>query len=71
MEVRLILGDQLNAEHTWFEEVNDNVQGVMFEMRQETDYVKHHIQKVVASLELCETLHVQERKKGIEFCITP
>ncbi len=48
MEVRLILGDQLNAEHSWFEEVNDNVCYVMFEMRQETDYVKHHIQKVVA-----------------------
>ena len=48
MEVRLILGDQLNAEQTWFEEVNDNVCYVMFEMRQETDYVKHHIQKVVA-----------------------
>ena len=48
MEVRLILGDQLNAEHSWFAEVNDNVCYVMFEMRQETDYVKHHIQKVVA-----------------------
>ena len=48
MEVRLILGDQLHAEHSWFEEVNDNVCYVMFEMRQETDYVKHHIQKVIA-----------------------
>lgn len=48
MEVRLILGDQLNAEHSWFEEVNNNVCYVMFEMRQETNYVKHHIQKVVA-----------------------
>ena len=34
MEVRLILGDQLHAEHSWFEEVNDNVCYVMFEMRQ-------------------------------------
>ena len=48
MEVRLILGDQLNAEHSWFEQVNSNVIYVMFEMRQETNYVKHHIQKVVA-----------------------
>ena len=48
MEVRLILGDQLNAKHTWFDEVNNNVCYVMFEMRQETDYVMHHIQKVVA-----------------------
>ena len=46
-EVRLILGDQLNAQHSWFKN-NDAVLYVMFEMRQETDYVKHHVQKVVA-----------------------
>ena len=48
MEVRLILGDQLNEEHTWFIEPNNHVCYVMFEMRQETDYVRHHVQKVVA-----------------------
>ena len=48
MEVRLILGDQLNSEHSWFDQVNSHVIYVMFEMRQETNYVKHHIQKVVA-----------------------
>jgi deoxyribodipyrimidine photolyase-related protein len=48
MEIRLILGDQLNEKHFWFTELNDDVCYVMFEMRQETDYVKHHIQKVVA-----------------------
>ena len=46
--LRLLLGDQLNSEHSWFDEVNPNVIYVMAEMRQETDYVKHHIQKVVA-----------------------
>ena len=46
--LRLLLGDQLNSEHSWFDEVNPNVMYVMAEMRQETDYVKHHIQKVVA-----------------------
>ncbi|MEO1448642.1 MAG: cryptochrome/photolyase family protein [Bacteroidota bacterium] len=45
--VRLILGDQLNAQHSWFKTENDDVQYVMMEMRQETDYVRHHIQKVV------------------------
>jgi deoxyribodipyrimidine photolyase-related protein len=48
MEIRLILGDQLNEKHSWFTELDDSVYYVMFEMRQETDYVKHHIQKVVA-----------------------
>jgi deoxyribodipyrimidine photolyase-related protein len=46
--LRLLLGDQLNSEHSWFDEVNPDVIYVMAEMRQETDYVKHHIQKVVA-----------------------
>ena len=46
--LRLLLGDQLNSEHSWFDEVNPDVMHVMAEMRQETDYVKHHIQKVVA-----------------------
>lgn len=45
--LRLILGDQLNAEHSWFQETNNHITYCMFEMRQETDYVKHHIQKVV------------------------
>mgnify|MGYP006145689033 FL=1 len=46
--LRLLLGDQLNSQHSWFDEVNSDVMYVMAEMRQETDYVKHHIQKVVA-----------------------
>ena len=45
--VRLVLGDQLNSKHSWYETTNDNVLYCLFEMRQETDYVKHHIQKVV------------------------
>lgn len=47
MTLRLILGDQLNLKHSWFSEVNTDVLYFMAEMRQETDYVKHHIQKVV------------------------
>ncbi|GGE39762.1 cryptochrome/photolyase family protein [Psychroflexus planctonicus] len=46
--LRLILGDQLNAKHSWFSEKNENVVYFMAEMKQETNYVKHHIQKVVA-----------------------
>ncbi|MDG1729798.1 MAG: cryptochrome/photolyase family protein [Algibacter sp.] len=45
--LRLILGDQLNIKHSWFKETNDDVTYGLFEMRQETDYVKHHIQKVI------------------------
>ena len=46
--LRLILGDQLNTNHSWFEKTDKNVVYLMAEMRQETDYVKHHIQKIVA-----------------------
>ncbi|MFN7014840.1 MAG: cryptochrome/photolyase family protein, partial [Bacteroidia bacterium] len=45
--LRLILGDQLNLKHTWFNEVRKDVLYVMMEIRQETDYVQHHIQKVL------------------------
>jgi deoxyribodipyrimidine photolyase-related protein len=46
--VRLILGDQLNLEHSWFQAVDSDVLYLMAEMRQETDYARHHIQKVLA-----------------------
>ncbi|MGB5981278.1 MAG: cryptochrome/photolyase family protein [Nonlabens sp.] len=46
--LRLILGDQLNHKHSWFNGDQDHIIYHMAEMRQETDYVKHHIQKVVA-----------------------
>ena len=46
--LRLILGDQLDELHAWFKTPDKNVTYVMMEIRQETDYVKHHIQKVAA-----------------------
>jgi len=46
-KLRLILGDQLNRQHSWFREIDNNVTYCLFEMRQETDYVTHHIQKIV------------------------
>lgn len=48
MTVRFILGDQLNQKHSWFKDTDDKVCYFMAEMRQETDYTRHHIQKVVA-----------------------
>jgi deoxyribodipyrimidine photolyase-related protein len=45
--LRLILGDQLNSSHSWFKEVDSNVTYVLMELRSETDYATHHIQKVV------------------------
>ena len=45
--LRLLLGDQLNSHHSWFKTVDDSVTYVMMEIRTETDYATHHIQKVV------------------------
>lgn len=45
--IRLILGDQLNSNHSWFKTIDDTITYVMMEVRTETDYAQHHIQKVV------------------------
>ncbi len=45
--LRLLLGDQLNYNHSWFKTVDDSVIYVLMEVKSETDYVVHHIQKVM------------------------
>ena len=48
-EVRLILGDQLNSNHSWFAQGSQQeVLYLFMEVRSETDYARHHVQKVVA-----------------------
>jgi deoxyribodipyrimidine photolyase-related protein len=44
--LRLILGDQLNTRHSWFNRKDDTVLYAMMELRSESEYVTHHIQKV-------------------------
>ena len=50
--LRLILGDQVNPQHSWFtpspKGVDSGVVYVLMEVRQETDYVLHHAQKILA-----------------------
>ena len=48
MKLRLILGDQLNENHPWFDSVDNDVIYLQMEIRQETDYAPHHIQKLIA-----------------------
>ena len=66
-KLRLVLGDQLNQKHTWFNTVNDDVTYLMAEMRQETDYVKHHIQKVVALFLAMRSFKDDLTEKGHRF----
>ena len=46
--LRLILGDQLNIQHSWFSEDPSVAEYVLMEVREEATYVRHHIQKIVA-----------------------
>ncbi len=46
--LRLILGDQLNANHSWYKSHDPNVLYVVAELQQEMHYVQHHIQKLCA-----------------------
>ncbi|WP_264521055.1 cryptochrome/photolyase family protein [Flavobacterium sp. N1994] len=56
--LRLILGDQLNSNHSWFKSIDDSVTYVLMEVRTETDYAQHHIQKVVGFFSAMRTFAV-------------
>jgi deoxyribodipyrimidine photolyase-related protein len=45
--LRLILGDQLNHQHSWFKKTEKHVLYVMMEVKEESAYVTHHVQKVI------------------------
>jgi deoxyribodipyrimidine photolyase-related protein len=46
--LRLILGDQLNVNHSWFQTVDPSITYLLMEVRSEATYVTHHTQKIVA-----------------------
>ncbi len=45
--LRLILGDQLNVQHSWFSEGPDVAEYLLMEVREEATYARHHIQKII------------------------
>ncbi len=65
--LRFLLGDQLNAQHTWFEQTEEDILYCMMEMRQETDYVMHHIQKVVAFFSAMRAFAEERQAEGHRF----
>ena len=67
MILRLILGDQLNGNHSWFQEVDQsNYVYVLMEVQSETNYVKHHHQKVVAFFAAMRNFAEELRSKGFQ-----
>jgi deoxyribodipyrimidine photolyase-related protein len=62
--LRLILGDQLNPQHSWFERCDPQVVYLMMEVRQETDYVLHHAQKVISIFAAMRAMAASLRTAG-------
>ncbi len=69
--LRLILGDQLNADHSWFRQTDDRVTYVIMEVRQETDYVVHHVQKILAFFAAMRAFAEGLRQKGHQVIYLP
>ncbi|MDT3402788.1 cryptochrome/photolyase family protein [Mucilaginibacter terrae] len=64
--LRLILGDQLNSKHSWYKQVDNDVIYIMLEVMQEQQYVKHHIQKILAFFAAMRNFAHQLTQKGHE-----
>jgi deoxyribodipyrimidine photolyase-related protein len=77
--LRLVLGDQLNLAHSWFRAAHStpnadttvressthpDVLYVLMEVREETEYVRHHIQKVVAFFAAMRAFANELRERG-------
>jgi deoxyribodipyrimidine photolyase-related protein len=66
--LKLILGDQLNPLHSWFEQPNDDIVYVIAELHQEATYSKHHIQKITAFFAAMNSFAKELESKGHRVC---
>jgi deoxyribodipyrimidine photolyase-related protein len=62
--LRLILGDQLNENHSWFSKVDNSITYCLFETWSETNYTKHHVQKVASFFLAMRHFSVRLRELG-------
>jgi deoxyribodipyrimidine photolyase-related protein len=62
--LRLVLGDQLHAGHSWYARPDPEVLYIMMEVREETDTVAHHAQKIIALFAAMRTFALQLREGG-------
>ena len=66
-KLRLILGDQLNINHSWFKEKDSKTTYVMMEVKDETSYVLHHAQKIIATFAAMRFLLSNFSKKDLKL----
>lgn len=63
-KLRLILGDQLNSQHSWFKSVDLSATYVLMEIRSETDYATHHIQKIAGFFAAMQNFRKELQEDG-------
>jgi deoxyribodipyrimidine photolyase-related protein len=66
--LKLILGDQLNSRHSWFDSIDKDVVFVIAELHQEASYTKHHIQKITAFFIAMHDFAKTLESKGHRIC---
>ncbi len=66
--LRLVLGDQLNAKHSWYKERDQHVTYLMAEMHEEATYATHHIQKIAGFFLAMRTFAKALEAAGHEVC---
>ena len=64
--IRLVLGDQLNRKHSWYIEKSESTFYILMECRSKTDYVQHHLQKVVGFLMAMRSFGAWLKEQGHE-----
>lgn len=69
--IRLVLGDQLNANHSWFSVKRSDVLYVLMELEQETAYVTHHIQKVACFFAAMKQFSLERSGEGHHVLYLP
>ena len=62
--LRLILGDQLNPQHSWFRKVDQHTTYVLMEIMPEATYVTHHIQKLLGFFAAMRRFADELQKQG-------
>ena len=68
--LRLILGDQLNAKHSWYTNPDQNTWYVLMEVMQEQQYVMHHVQKILTFFAAMRNFAHQLSKAGHQVIYT-